>query len=420
MKRCRSVAAALVACGAAMMMCAATALAAPLTLSEAIARALAFSPSIDAAAIDLSAAKSRAQFAPLLPALSASTEYNQAPGYNPVISNRGLSSALIGLDYTAWDWGRRQADWRAARYASEAAALGVSAARARTVFQTANAYYQLVRARDTEVELNSSLDRLNRYVAIIENLRRSGRAIQSNVLRIETTRDSAALALETARSNRARASAALGALIGEFGQDDIQIEDVKGIPPVPSGEIAAAPAIEAAHRAILAARAQVRAAEVERLPTFTIALTTGFLGVDPPATIAHNYGASYDGVISMPLFQGGLIRAHIDEAKAGQHSALAALRETEYLLKTQLDDASLRYRDAGRALALVEHAQPTADAAFALAWTRFLGGGTATMLEVVDAYQQAEQLRVTRYDQQYAAREAAAEVAMLYGRVAAP
>jgi len=62
-------------------------------------------------------------------------------------------------------------------------------------------------------------------------------------------------------------------------------------------------------------------------------------------------------------------------------------------------------------------AQPTADDNFALTWTRFLGGGTATMLEVLDSYTQAEQLRLLHFDQEFNAREAVAETNLLFGRI---
>jgi hypothetical protein len=70
-----------------------------------------------------------------------------------------------------------------------------------------------------------------------------------------------------------------------------------------------------------------------------------------------------------------------------------------------------------RQLDILSRAQPTADDAFALSWTRFLGGGTATMLEVLDSYQTAEQLRLQRPDQEFAAREAVAETNLLYGHI---
>ena len=39
------------------------------------------------------------------------------------------------------------------------------------------------------------------------------------------------------------------------------------------------------------------------------------------------------------------------------------------------------------------------------------------MLEVLDSYQQAEQLRLQHFDQEFNAREAVAETNLLYGRV---
>ena len=58
----------------------------------------------------------------------------------------------------------------------------------------------------------------------------------------------------------------------------------------------------------------------------------------------------------------------------------------------------------------------TADDAFAMTWTRFLGGGSATLLEVLDSYQQAEQLRLDRPNHEFDARVAAAQTSLLYGR----
>ncbi len=392
--------------------------AAALTLDQAIDRALRFAPSIEMAAAksDLVDASAREQRAPLFPSLSAGTEYYQAPGYSEVITNRGLSAAMLSLDYTAWDWGRRESNYRAAQIVGEVARLGIASSRAQIVFDTTVAYYSLMRARQAETELARSVDRLNRYLATIGQLRKSGRAIANDVLKIESARDTTRLALAAAQSGVRRASMNLGAMFGDYDRGDIEIADTGGIPPLPSGDLAQSPAIRAAQRAIAAAKLQVAAEKAARLPTFKVALTTGLLGIDPPATVNHYYGASYDGVISMPLYQGGLISARIDQARARELSANAQLRDTNYLIERRLTDAAARYEQARSALVLLSQAQPTADDAFALSWTRFLGGGNSTMLEVVDAYQQAEQLRIEGFNQDYAAREAAAETALLYGR----
>ena len=397
---------------------AAVAIAAPLTLADAVVRALRFAPSVSQAEAqsDYGDARAREQFAPLLPAVSAGLEYYQAPGYSEVITNRGLSAGLLALNYTAWDWGRRSARYRAARYAAQVAMLGVAAARAQIVYDTTAGYYELLRARAIERELQFSLARLDRYVVTVDQLRQRGRAIANDVLKIQSARDAAELGLASARANRRRASASLGSLIGEFDQPEIELADVSGVPPKPSGNLAESPALQAARRAISGAELQLKAAQAERLPTFQVALSSGFLGIDPSMTVTHNGGASYDGVISMPIFAGGLIGSHIDEAKAKQRSAAAQLRETEYLLSRRIADASLRYDEAREGLEILTRAQPTADDAFALTWTRFLGGGNATLLEVLDAYQQAEQLKLNRFDREFAAREAAAETGLLYGQ----
>ena len=393
--------------------------AANITLSDAIDRALHLAPSVDvaAAASDMSVAQVREQRAPLFPTVAAGAEYYQAPGYNEVISNRGLSAAMLTLDYTAWDWGRRQARLRAAEYVNEASRLGVVGARAQIVFDTSIAYFDLLRARGEQRDLQASLERLTRYVKTIERLEESGRAITNDVLKFRTAHDGTELALDAARGNSERASATLGILIGEPNQPDLDIASLSGVPPKPSGDLAQSPVMQAAQRAIASADSQIVAAKAERLPTFQVAFTTGFVGIDPPATIAHNFGGSYDGVVSMPVFDGGLISSHIDLAKAKAHSATAQAREVEYILKRRVADASLRYDEANRQLDILSRAQPTADDNFALTWTRFLGGGSATMLEVLDAYQQAEQLRLQQHDQEFNAREAVAEANLLFGRL---
>ncbi len=91
----------------------------------------------------------------------------------------------------------------------------------------------------------------------------------------------------------------------------------------------------------------------------------------------------------MPLFQGGLVRSHIDEALASQHAAEAQEKQVKLELTRDLADANDRYANARKQLDLLAQSQSTADDSFALDWTRFLGGGSVTILEVIDAYQQA-------------------------------
>jgi outer membrane protein TolC len=392
--------------------------AAPLTLADAIDRAIAYAPSVSmsAADSDVSKARAREERAPLLPALNTGVEYYQEPGYNTTITNRGFSTGMVALNYTMWDWGRRQAQYRAARYVAEAARLGVAAARAQIAFDVTVAYFDLMHQRAAEHELTGNLERLSRYVAIVQALQASGRAITNDVLKLRAARDAAELMLSTAHNETRRAIVNLGSLLGDFNPADIEIVNDLEATALPAGDITQTPAMQAATRAISAAELQVQAAKAARLPTFQVALTTGALGIDPPTTVRRDWGASYDGVISMPLFDGGAISARIDQAKAKLNSANAQYRQTRYLLDRRLNDASVRFKEARDAIAILARSQPTADDAFAMTWTRFLGGGGATLLEVLDSYEQAEQLRLERLNREFLAWEAAAETALLFGR----
>lgn len=353
--------------------------------------------------------------APMMPSISTGAEYYQAPGYDPVITNRGLSSGMLALDYTAIDFGRRMSRVRAARYAADAARLGIVATRAQIVFDTKVAYFDLLRAKREVIENQQSFDRLRRFQGTIENLQRSGRAIQNDTLKVRTVRDTAELALSAAHNDQLRTAMVLGSMIGDFTHSDFTVADLGEIPSIPAGDLTVTPTMKAAQRAIESSKMQVQAAQAERYPTVQFALTAGALGIDPASTIDHHYGASYDGVVSMPVFQGGLITSHIDQAKAKQLQAVAQARSAEYLLRRRIDDARLRYQRARDAIAIVDRSQSNADDGFALTWTRFLGGSSVTLLEVLDAYVQAENLRIARIEQEFAAREAVAEAALLYG-----
>jgi outer membrane protein len=388
-----------------------------ITLDEAITRALKVAPLIDSAAAqnDLDQGRVEEARAPLLPAISANSEYYQPSGYDKTVSNGGLTQAQLALSYTAFDGGRRLAQLRAARYAAQAAALGVKAAQAQIVFDTSVAYFDLLRERETQAELESGLERLSKYVAIVEGLRRSGRTIMNDVLTLRVTRDTAQLALTATRQARAQASIVLGSMIGHVGDTNLVVAEITGLPQLPSGNFTQNPAYQAAARELQSGKLGVDAARAERYPNLNLTLTTGWQGINPPKTLGHHFGASYDGALVVPLFQGGLVRSHIDEALAGERAALAQKKEVELRVKRELADANVRYHGAVDQLAILRQSRGSTSDALALEWTRFLGGGSATILEVTNAYQQAENLRIAYFDQEFNTRQAAARMRMILG-----
>jgi outer membrane protein TolC len=407
----------------ATLICASTWLAAPahggetITLDQAIGRALEVAPALANAAAnsDLNRARVDEARAPLYPRLGGAAEYTQSPGYNQKITNRGMTLGQLVFEYIAFDGGRRNAQVRAARYAAEAATLGIAAVQAQIVFDTTVAYFDLLRARGQEQEIGANLARLSGYVRIVEALQRSGRSIANDVLRIRSARDSAQLALANAHQAGGHASIVLASLIGGSETNGLQVAPVNDLPAPPNADLEQSPAYKAAERQVRSAAMLVAAARDERFPMIKLGATVGWLGIDPPKTFGHHFGASYDTALAVPIFQGGLVRSHIDEALASQHAAEAQRKQIKRDLTRDLADANERYANARQQLNILARSQATADDAFALTWTRFLGGGHVAILEVIDAYQQAQTLRVARFDQEFAARQAAAQAALVLG-----
>jgi len=389
-----------------------------ITLDEAIERALEVMPALANAAAnsDFSRAKINEARAPLYPTISGAGQYTQMPGYDQKITNRGMTLAQLVSDYTIFDGGRRNDQVRAARYAAEAAMLGVAAVRAQIVFDTSVAYFDLQRTREQELSLDANLNRLASYVAIVEVLERSGRSIVNDVLRIRTARDAAQLALINTHQAVEHASIILASLIGAIDTaNDLQIATLSDYPAPQTAEVKESPAYRAAERQVRSNQMLVTAARDERYPTVKVGLTAGWLGIDPPKTFGHHLGASYDTMLAIPIFQGGLIQSHIDQALAAQRMAEAQRRQIELQLARDLADANSRYANARKQLDLLAQSQETADDSFALDWTRFLGGGNVMILEVLDANQQAVNLRLARYDQEFATRQASAQAALILG-----
>ncbi|MFZ0889449.1 MAG: TolC family protein, partial [Candidatus Binataceae bacterium] len=218
-----------------LLLCSGVARAETITLSDAIERALKFAPSaaLASAAMDFSEAEARERSASLSPSISAQGEYEQMPGFDSRITNRGQTDALLMLDYTAYDFGRRVAQVRAARYAAEAAQLGAGAVRAQIVYDVKVAYFDLLRNLHLERELESSLDRMTRYVATTRALVRTGKAIANDALKVEVASDDVELALVAARRTRERASVTLGSMLGEWGKTDLKAAEVESIATAP-------------------------------------------------------------------------------------------------------------------------------------------------------------------------------------------
>jgi len=87
------------------------------TVEEAVGRALARSPAVQAAVFGTSgaAARQRAARAAYTPQFSAKSEFGRSAGFDERVTNGGITSALVGVEATLLDGGLRDAEFAAAR-----------------------------------------------------------------------------------------------------------------------------------------------------------------------------------------------------------------------------------------------------------------------------------------------------------------
>jgi outer membrane protein TolC len=368
-----------------------------LDLQECIARALARAPLIERAAAtgDLGEARLSEARAALMPTLRGEVQHQQSPGYDTVFTHRARSTGQLIADYVVYDGGRRLARERAAQYAAQADATGITAAHNQVILDTSVAFFELAHARMAEKELAASQLRLERYITMVENLRKTGRGTANDILKIRISASDNRLQLSATREARRRASLMLGSLIGIFDRRDLAVVEAPTSSVPPDISIAHNPVLVALGTQVRGSVYDIEAATAERYPTLQLALAAGFLGKQPVSTLQRHGGAAYGGIISMPLFDGGAIQARIDQARARERQLNAQLKQTKLELSQRLDQLRSQYDEAQEVLAILADSIPLAEDNFDLAWARFLGGGAITLLEVLDNYRQAENLRLS-------------------------
>ena len=388
-----------------------------LDLQECIARALARAPLVERATAtgDLGEARLTEARAALMPTLRGEVQHQQSPGYDTVFTHRARSTGQLIADYVVYDGGRRLARERAAQYAAQADATGITAAHNQVILDTSVAFFELAHARMAEKELAASQLRLERYITMVENLRKTGRGTANDILKIRISASDNRLQLSAAREARRRASLMLGSLIGIFDRRDLAVVEalISSVPPDIS--IARNPVLVALETQVQGSAHDIEAATAERYPTMQLALAAGFLGKQPVSTLQRHGGAAYGGIISIPLFDGGAIQARIDQARARERQLNAQVKQTKLELSQRLDQLRSQYDEAQEVLAILADSIPLAEDNFDLAWARFLGGGSITLLEVLDNYRQAENLRLSVFQQRLAANHSVAEMHALMG-----
>ena len=304
--------------------------------------------------------------------LGASTTYERDDG------SFTSTSAFIGAAWELDVWGRIRAERGAAEANAQAAALDYAYARQSLAATTAKLWYlgvetqQLIALSERAVKIYGDL------LTLVQLRRNLGKDSDLDVVDVRAKLESAQSEVERMRELNGDARRALEVVLGRYPAAEIEMAAVYPALPalagtgVPSSLLERRPDLIAAEREVLVAFRRHEAAQLALLPGFSLSLTGGRLGDQVLSVLNLNPWLASAGIgVSIPIYEGGALRARVEIANAQQAQAVArygavalkAFREVEgslanerYLaLQLPLDQKALDDRTEAVRIATIQY-----------------------------------------------------------------
>jgi outer membrane protein TolC len=345
----------------------------------------------------------------LLPALSinaseTSTQINLAafgfkfnipPGIGfsiPTVVGPFQYSQLLGnLSQSVWDPVARR-NWHASQESERASNLSARDAREVVVLAVAGAYLQTIATAARAVSQRAQVENAQAVNHQAEVRKEAGTNARIDVTRTLVELQGQQQRLNALESDLRKQKLALARLIGlPLDRELILSEQLAfNAPPVPEVAGAVQQAfqkrwdLQAAASQVRAAEIVVSAARAERLPSASLTADYGVLGPSP----INNHGVyTVTGAINVPVYQGGRVKADIEQAEATLHQRQAELADQRGRVEQDVRTALIELETAIGEVRLADNNRGYAAETLREARDRFNAGVTTTV-EVVQAQEQ--------------------------------
>jgi len=372
-------------------------------LNALMAEALAGAPSIAVAQARLRQAQALADSAgaaraPQLSANASVSEQKQSYNYlSPSLATpQGWNDyGRATLDFS-WDldlWGRNRAALAAATSDAEAALADVAQARLVLATAVASAYAEFARQHAALDTAQAALEVRTRTAVLFGQRFDHGLEIRGSVRQVDARRASAEADVLATAEQLALQKNRIAALLGAgpdrglaLARPSIDLAQPFGLPANLSAELLGRrPDIAAARLRAEAASKRIDQAEASFYPNVNLVAFVGVqsLGLDMLTKSGSSIG-SIGPAISLPLFDGGRLRAQLRGADAGYAQAVADYERALVQALQEVADAAVSQRAIGGQLAKTDEAVEAAREAWRIQGNRYQGG-LATYLEVLSA-----------------------------------
>src|SRR3984893_946511 len=282
------------------------------------------------------------------------------------------------LNYEVDVWGRVRRSLESARDVQQATEADLRFVRLSMEAAVALDYFSL-RENDAErAVLDSTIQQLQQTLDVMNNRFQKGISSELEVKQAKTLVDQTKAQAQALDVQRAQLEHAIAVLDGRAASDfSLPKAPFDGLPPsipagLPSDLLARRPDITEADRNVAAATAQIGISRTAYLPQISL---TGYAGFESTNTASifnwQNFLASLGAAALTPVFNGGRIRADVDQAKANYRGSLAQYEKTVLAAYQDVEDQ--------------------------LAALRILSGEAQSENDAVDDARRAEEIAMNRY-----------------------
>jgi multidrug efflux system outer membrane protein len=282
------------------------------------------------------------------------------------------------FNYEIDAFGRLRRSLEAARDVHQATEADLRLVRLSVEASVAVDYYSL-RENDAErAVLDSTIEELQQALDVMTNRFHSGLNSELEVKQAKTLLDQTKAQAQALDVQRSQLEHAIAVLDGRAASDfSLPKAPFDGLPPaipagLPSELLERRPDIAEADRYVAAATAQIGVARTAYLPHLSL---TGYAGFESTNTTSifnwQNFITSLGAAALTPVFNGGRIRADVDQAKAAYRGSLAQYEKTVLTAYQEVEDQ--------------------------LAALRILSGEAQSENDAVDDAKRAEEIAMNRY-----------------------
>jgi len=400
-----------------------------MTLRQCIDSALKNHPLVRSAAGAALAADNRVMqsSAPYYPQVQASTGYseNHALGAFGDSVTKGYSTTL-SVNQLLYDFGKTGGSRDAASAGLRSAEHDRTRILLEVVLNVKQTYFAMLQSQKLVIVAQKTLEQSESHLKQAQAFFNAGSKPRFDVTRAEVEVNSAKLDLLNAQNNLRLSMISLDNAMGIDPSTQLAIDDILSLSSAPMPSLAAAqaealskrPDIAKSDADLHAAQASVRSAEGGYFPnlsasgSYTWANGTSEYGTLFKGDLGNSWNAAV--TLSVPLFEGGITRGRIGEARANKLVVEAQRDSLKQAVLLEVNQAYASYENAGARINVMESSLKKARENLDIAQGRYRAG-VGPYIEVTDAQVSAVRAETDFLQAQYDLQVAVAKLQKAMG-----